>query len=1290
MIQTGGLMAKEQKWGDCFAHASTILIMKLLKKIGIVPDVRDLTEKDEQYKADLNLLDSLEQQYIDSAIESAYASSQRMKVDAEYETIQYLIDNEIKRIKLLIYNYDLTNPQNQRYFSFEKLKLEEINKEISFEKSNLDRLAGDKSNPDYQRQEEIVNKLIKTSEYMAEGLKILDDKPYDDIDKREEFYKTIKNTFAKMTKIVDNNGLQEFRQMKTKMLDDAKKLASDEIQRLNGLIAEYEKKLKMDEDDKKKLEEMKLELERQTSESKQLDIETKIHNDKIDAEETSKIEIDGLKKKIDAIESGEDQQKIELLNELRTSLQEELKSVSELESSTEKSRVRARDLNEIVQYLETKINAIDTKTQDLALIHEQDKTPELQSYDDAEPHKISTDFITTTTITPPISQKNTDEIEDTLSQVLTKDQTQDPKSNDSTIITPRSNSEGLNIEEQRQIPLQGMTQDPQSVDKEVKNPQTADEKEALGYSDQNQGILVNKDVEGVTPGAKNGEPSKPLVPLTTDQSNEIIGIINNLKELQNEVRVNEAIVAKAVTPEAKQESLDKLEKTTQNLETELNESNEWLKANEIEIIDETPPTNIDERSSSMIDILTDTLQENKQQSPSTPNIISPAVPPQQTMKTPEVEKDQNSIPNQQSQVKNEQQMNESSNVPSQDTTSTQQLPSTPNIPSQTVPSQQILKPEEVKTDQNSTPNQQSQVENKTQMDESPNVPSSNNIPSIAAIDEPSTIDTPPTNLKQDLQDEAKTTIDAIDEIKRAKDELALSQSIETKAITPEAIAISKQDVQDKQETLAKSMNKGSELINQNLNATENIDDLYIKLIQSLIDYLIRLLKKHETFDNLQKSQSSSTLQSGGITPEEISRRREETRQKSIAAKAEMERKNELDTQKLAQIREDAENKAKLDVLKRFHEDEIEKQKFEKVNKEIAAKEKLNAVLLKRKKAEAELKGIKTDNKKWLSFLIDTSKLFFDNLDTRSKFREGKFNDIEEDRRKIVGEINDDGVIVKEGRNKQLSEIIATQTLYYRQIHLYIVQTCGINGGSQGVIFGWLCVYVNTGKKSLDELCEKTRPDCINDVCEYNQNFDEDVKRLRNDIFFTQNVVEKIRSVLQSQKKKLQLVSMYRNEDFYTVTIDKYNMEKQNEISNRTVLDLAKISDRNIYLRNAQKIIQKGLYVSLGIKVNDEFNKELYDFDTPEYRPIDHAVTITNITDELITIKNSWGITFGEFGKIYVPFMKFDNRFRQFDIEYIDIVDDVKKRGGNRLLRKTRKKNRKSIVSVKKRKTRKSI
>jgi hypothetical protein len=1130
MIQTGGLIAKEQKWGDCFAHASTTVIIKLLKKLGIVPDVRDLTGKNEQYKADLNLLDSLEQQYIDCAIETAYASNQRMKIDAEYETIQYLIDNEIKRIRLLVYRYDLTNPENQRSFGFEKMKLEEIKNEISHEKSNLDLLAEYKSTPDYKRQEEIVNKLIKTSEYMSQGLKILNDNSYDDIDKREEFYKTIKKTFAKMTKILDDDGLQEFRQMKTKMLDDAKKMASDEIQRLNDLIAEYEKKLKMDEDDKKRLEEMKLELERQTSESKQLDIETKINNDKIDAEEKSKIEIDGLKKKIDAIESGEDEQKIELLNELRTSLKEELEKVSDPESSSEESRVRERDLNEFVQYLDTKINAIDTKNQDLSLINDQDKTPDLHSYDDVKPHEISTDFITTTTITPPISQKNTDEIEDTSSQVLTKDQTQDslqnPQSNDSTIITPTSNTEGLNIEEQRQNPLQGMTQDPQSVDK--------------------------------------------------------------------------------------------------------NDSLEELSEKKVE----------------------------------------------------------------------------SSNIPSQDTTSTQQSPSTPNIPSQTVPPQQTLKTEEVKTDQNSKPNQQSQVENEEQLDESSNVPSSNNIPSS---------DDPSTNLKQDLQDQAKTAIDAIYDIKRAKDEFALSQSIETKAVTPEAIAKSKQDVQDKQETLAKSMNKGSELINQDLDANENIDDLYIKLIQSLIDYLITLLKKHETFDNLQKSQSSNTPQSGGRTPEEISRLNEELKKRRIAKKAELERNSEiksvLDTQKLKQIiedsenkakldqiREDAENKARLDVLKRIHDDEYEKRRIEIDNKEMEAKKRLNdAILIKAKekavkeKEKAELVGIRNDNEKWLSFLIDTYNLFFRNLNTRSKIREGKFNEIEKKRNEIVGEINDDGEIKKEGRNKQLSDIIAMQTLYYRQIHLYIVQTCGINGGSQGVIFDWLCTYVNTGEKP-EELCEGTRPDC-NDGCTYNENFDKDVKRLNNDTFFTENVVEKIRSVLQPQKKKLQFTNIYRTNNFNIVTIDKYNMEKPNEISDQTFLKLDEIADRNIYLRNARKIIQKGLYVSLSIKVNDEFNKELYDFDTPEHRPVDHAVTITNITDDLITIKNSWGITFGEFGKIYVPFMKFDNRFRHFDIEYIDIVDhvdDVKKRGGNSLLRKTRKKNCQSTASVKKRKTKKSI
>ena len=56
MNQFGGLQAFEQLYGDCYAHVSTTVILKLLKTLGIVDDVRNIKDKDQTYINDLAIL----------------------------------------------------------------------------------------------------------------------------------------------------------------------------------------------------------------------------------------------------------------------------------------------------------------------------------------------------------------------------------------------------------------------------------------------------------------------------------------------------------------------------------------------------------------------------------------------------------------------------------------------------------------------------------------------------------------------------------------------------------------------------------------------------------------------------------------------------------------------------------------------------------------------------------------------------------------------------------------------------------------------------------------------------------------------------------------------------------------------------------------------------------------------------------------------------------------------------------------------------------------------------------
>ena len=55
MNQYGGLQSVEQLYGDCYAHVSTTVILKLLKTLGIVEDVRNEQGKDQTYKTDLDV-----------------------------------------------------------------------------------------------------------------------------------------------------------------------------------------------------------------------------------------------------------------------------------------------------------------------------------------------------------------------------------------------------------------------------------------------------------------------------------------------------------------------------------------------------------------------------------------------------------------------------------------------------------------------------------------------------------------------------------------------------------------------------------------------------------------------------------------------------------------------------------------------------------------------------------------------------------------------------------------------------------------------------------------------------------------------------------------------------------------------------------------------------------------------------------------------------------------------------------------------------------------------------------
>jgi hypothetical protein len=87
MNQFGGLQAFEQLYGDCYAHVSTTVILKLLKTLGIVDDVRNIKDKDQTYINDLAELDDLEKQYIQAQNEDNADLDLRSRIDVVWDPI---------------------------------------------------------------------------------------------------------------------------------------------------------------------------------------------------------------------------------------------------------------------------------------------------------------------------------------------------------------------------------------------------------------------------------------------------------------------------------------------------------------------------------------------------------------------------------------------------------------------------------------------------------------------------------------------------------------------------------------------------------------------------------------------------------------------------------------------------------------------------------------------------------------------------------------------------------------------------------------------------------------------------------------------------------------------------------------------------------------------------------------------------------------------------------------------------------------------------------------------------
>jgi hypothetical protein len=300
-----------------------------------------------------------------------------------------------------------------------------------------------------------------------------------------------------------------------------------------------------------------------------------------------------------------------------------------------------------------------------------------------------------------------------------------------------------------------------------------------------------------------------------------------------------------------------------------------------------------------------------------------------------------------------------------------------------------------------------------------------------------------------------------------------------------------------------------------------------------------------------------------------------------------------------------------------------------------------------------------DQTDWINEKIDISNAVNQKLRDLNPYDNAnvskRLSVIEQQRRAIVGQIDQDGNITQPGRNVNITKILASQTRYYRQLYLFIIQHCGVNGGDCTSVFAWLVEQVNSTDINTREMCNNKKGSSIR------YSLDAALENAKIEANFMQNeVINKIKE----RGVKLQTIMMETDDKNNILTREVFPQDEGSGIiyyPNKT-----KTSDINGCWATIRKLNTKKLYAALSINASCNFcgvdgckvKQDLSDLTCKDSGPTNHAVTITSIGDSDITIKNSWGIREGEFGKQKYPLTAFGNgnRFGNFSIAFIDTVN----------------------------------
>ena len=269
------------------------------------------------------------------------------------------------------------------------------------------------------------------------------------------------------------------------------------------------------------------------------------------------------------------------------------------------------------------------------------------------------------------------------------------------------------------------------------------------------------------------------------------------------------------------------------------------------------------------------------------------------------------------------------------------------------------------------------------------------------------------------------------------------------------------------------------------------------------------------------------------------------------------------------------------------------------------------------------------------------------------------------------------------QNSNLKIIIDKQTEWFDAINNFIVSKCGNNGSSPWIIFTWFQNYINkpanfTQDKQIEGLNNITFTTIKNNNCSKQHEcvkWDESTQRMVEcevdyNLVFT--IFKSLHNKLTSQTKLLKLTQLNLTDPdvfkiiTHTLKNNLYLLINSHFGKDSEFIKLFENSSRLDELNNTYMLTPEYCNKSTEDKKNDA-----------------HALTITGMNEEYVTIKNSWGYQWGEFGKFKIKKEYLVDRLCITNIIAIDMVtstDTDPPKGGKHT--RQRKKNIKHRVTRK--------